>query len=151
MSGPDGPSPTPVDFVIDASVALKWFVTEVHGAEARRFLDAGIRGHVPTQLFGEVANALWRKVHFSGEIAADQGRAILRTLLAASLQVHPTTPPLGSAFDIAVASGRTVYDSLYLALALSLGCKLVTADQKLYNALQGGPLAGTVHWVADPI
>ena len=33
----------------------------------------------------------------------------------------------------------------------SLGCKLVTADQKLYNALRAGPFADDVLWVADPI
>jgi len=51
---------------------------------------------------------------------------------------------LESDFNIAVATGRTVYDSIYLALATALGCKLVTADQRLYKALQGGPFAADV-------
>ena len=58
------------------------------------------------------------------------------------------TPP---AFEIALTTGRTVYDCHYLALAASLGCRLMTADQRLYNALQGGPFAADVLWVADPI
>lgn len=36
---------------------------------------------------------------------------------------------------------RTVYDCLYLALAVREGCQMVTADERLYNRLQGTPLA----------
>ena len=32
---------------------------------------------------------------------------------------------------------RTIYDMLYLALALHEECHFVTADQKLFNALPG--------------
>jgi predicted nucleic acid-binding protein len=48
-----------------------------------------------------------------------------------SLETHALTPLLEPAYDIALSSGRTVYDSVYLALAVAVGCKLVTADQKL--------------------
>jgi predicted nucleic acid-binding protein len=60
-------------------------------------------------------------------------------------------PLLEPAFDIALATGRTVYDSIYLALATALDFKLVTADQKLYNAIQNSSFASSIHWVADPI
>jgi predicted nucleic acid-binding protein len=67
------------------------------------------------------------------------------------LEVHAVMPLVEPAFDIAVGTGRTVYDSIYLALAVALGCKLVTADQKLYNALRASVFAADVTWVADPI
>jgi predicted nucleic acid-binding protein len=137
--------------VIDASVAVKWFVPENHSLEARRLLDAGIRRHVPVLLYSEVGQTVWKKVHQRGEIAAADGREILRDLLVTPLEIHTVTPLLEPAFDIAVATGRTVYDSIYLALAVSLDCKLVTADQKLYNALQVGPFADDVVWVADQV
>jgi len=54
-----------------------------------------------------------------------------------------------SALEIAVSFGRTVYDSLYLTLALSRQCQLVTADRRLYNSLRRGPLAPTLLWVED--
>ena len=53
------------------------------------------------------------------------------------------------AFEIALDSGWTVYDSIYVVLATALDCKLVTADNKLFNALQSGPFAQDVLWVAD--
>jgi hypothetical protein len=46
------------------------------------------------------------------------------------IEVHPVTPLVEPAFDIALATGRTVCDSIYLALAVALGCRLVTADLK---------------------
>jgi predicted nucleic acid-binding protein len=42
---------------------------------------------------------------------------------------------LPEALTIAVAFGRTVYDSLYLALANTLKCEVITADERLVNAL----------------
>jgi predicted nucleic acid-binding protein len=148
MSGPALPT---VDVVIDASVAVKWFVPEQHSTEAREFLDQRFRRHVPVHLYPEVGQTVWKKVYQRGEIAIDDGREILRDLLLLNLEVHPGTPLLAAAFDIAVAIGRTVYDSLYLALATGLGCKFVTADRKLYKAVQGSPFATDLHWVADPI
>ena len=51
--------------------------------------------------------------------------------------------------EIACDSDRSAYDSLYLALAVVQQCQAVTADRKLYNALQGGPLASSIRWIED--
>jgi predicted nucleic acid-binding protein len=139
-----------VDVVVDTSVAVKWFIPENHSAEAGRFLGAGFWPHIPVLLYSELTQTIWKKVYQRKEIATEDGREILRDLMVIPLQVHPVTPLLEQALDIALATGRTVYDSLYLALAVSLDCKLVTADQKLYNALRIGPFADDVLWVADP-
>ena len=42
---------------------------------------------------------------------------------------------LGLAFRIAIAFDRTVYDSLYIALAVHSKSQLVTADERLANAV----------------
>jgi predicted nucleic acid-binding protein len=152
MSGPvQTGAPAIVDVVVDASVAVKWFVPENHSTEARRFLTAQFRRHVPVLLLTEVGQTIWKKVYQRSEITADDGREILRDLMVTPLDLHTVRSLVGPAFDIALATGRTVYDSIYLALATALGCKLVTTDQKLFNALQSTPFAGDVLWVADPI
>jgi predicted nucleic acid-binding protein len=152
MSGPlQTGSPAVVDVVVDASIAVKWVVPEDHSTGARRFLTAQFRRKVPILLLTEVGQTIWKKVYQRGEIAADDGREILRDLIVTPLVLHPVGPLVEPAFDIALATGRTVYDSIYLALATALSCKMVTADQKFYNALQSTPFAGDVLSVADPI
>ena len=50
----------------------------------------------------------------------------------------PTTSShdlLEEAFSIAATFDRTVYDSLYVALAVRLKADMVTADERLANAL----------------
>jgi len=42
---------------------------------------------------------------------------------------------LDRAFDIATAFERTVYDCLYVALAVQSHAQLVTADERLANSL----------------
>ena len=69
----------------------------------------------------------------------------------ALLVVHPSAPLLEAALDIALRIGRTVYDSLYMALAVQLDCRLVTADEKLYNALKNEPLGTRILWLEDDI
>jgi hypothetical protein len=54
---------------------------------------------------------------------------------------------LEAALDIAMRTGRMVYDSLYVALAVQMDCRLVTANEKLYNALKDGPLGPRILWV----
>ena len=56
--------------VIDASVVIKWFVTEPHSEAALRLLDIEKRFLAPDHVFAETANAIWKHVrlhHFSFE------------------------------------------------------------------------------------
>jgi predicted nucleic acid-binding protein len=142
------------DFVIDAGVAIKWYVPEVHDAEAKRFLDPSFTLHVPELLFPEFGNILWKKARVLKvpEITVEQGREIIDFLLQVALTVYPMAPLLKAGYDLAVGPERpTVYDSCYLALARSLGCRLVTADRSFYDALIESPYGAHLHWVADPL
>lgn len=134
--------------VVDASVVVKWFVPEVHTDAALRYLDDAHERLAPDLLLPETGNILWKKVRL-GEIAEGEGRKILRAVGAAPLRFHASAFLMEPAFEIANATGRSVYDSLYLALAVAQGCRLVTADRRLYNALHGGPLARSLQWVEE--
>lgn len=133
-------------FVVDASVGLKWFVPEIHQAHAQRLQDPGLTLHVPTLFDVEIGNILWKKVR-RGELTRAEADAILAQALLLPLTRHPEAPLLTSAFDLADRTGRTVYDSLYLALALQVGGQFVTADQRLYNALAATELAAHLCWI----
>ena len=54
--------------MVDASVAVKWFVPENHSAEALRLLDEGFRRHIPVLLHTEVGQTIWKKVYQRKEI-----------------------------------------------------------------------------------
>jgi predicted nucleic acid-binding protein len=135
--------------VVDASVAVKWFVPEIRAAEARQWRIGPDDLHAPAFFFDlEIANVLWKKVR-RGEIARADADLVLAQLPALPLTRHPETPVLASAFDLADRTHRTVYDCLYLALAVHLGGRMLTADQRLVNGLAGTPWAGSVCWVGD--
>jgi predicted nucleic acid-binding protein len=135
--------------VVDASVGLKWFVPEVHSAEARLWRNGPDELHTLAFFFDlEIANVLWKKIR-RAEVARADADLILGQLPSLPVTRHPEAPLLTSAFDLASRTQRTVYDCLYLALAVQLGGRMVTADQRLFNSLAGTPWAPSIRWVAD--
>lgn len=135
-------------YVADASVAVKWYVPEIHSDEALRLLEPGNELHVPDLMLAEVGNILWKKARHA-EISSAQARRIARALLAAPLHVHATAPLLDGALDLALRADRTVYDGLYVALAVALDIPLVTADRRLFHALERSAFGRHVTWVED--
>jgi predicted nucleic acid-binding protein len=141
----------PECLIVDASVVIKWHVVETHTDAALRLLRDDVPAlHVPDLMFPEVGNILWKKVR-RGDLTEEEARRIGHLVAAAPLEVHPSAPLLEAALEIAVRTGRTVYDSLYVALAVRMDSRVVTADEKLYNALKDGPLGIRILWVEDDL
>jgi predicted nucleic acid-binding protein len=135
--------------VVDASVALKWFVPEVLSAEARQWREPRHELHTLAVFFDiEIGNVLWKKLQ-RGELPPSDAALILGQLPSLPVQRHGEAQLLRTAFDLAVQIQRTVYDALYLALAIQLGGRMATADQRLYNSVMTTPYAGKIAWVAD--
>lgn len=135
-------------FVVDASVAIKWFVPEIHAESALRLLREGTDLHAPELIQAEFGNILWKKCRageFDGEIAEE----ILAGFRRAPLVLHPHGSCLHAAWEIARKYGRTFYDSLYLALAMAEKAPMVTADRKFFDALAGTPPARHLRWIED--
>jgi predicted nucleic acid-binding protein len=120
-------------FVVDASVVLKWFVPEVHADAARRLLRTSYQYVAPDLLFPEVGSAVWKRVR-RGEMASADGRRMMNDLSGVAVETIATRELIADAWAIANASGHTVYDSTYLALAVRLDTQLVTADKRLVTA-----------------
>jgi predicted nucleic acid-binding protein len=126
--------------VVDASVAAKWFLPEPDAAAALRLLDGRHRLAAPDLIRAEIGNIVW-DLHARGVLDANEASAMIEHLLSMPLEIHDSTYLLAPALQIAIATNRTVYDSLYLALAVELGGTVVTADERWVNALANGPLA----------
>lgn len=134
--------------VVDASVAVKWFVPETNKSEALKLLDGTRELHAPDLIIPELGNIIWRKHrqrHFSSAVA----RQIVADFQTFTIKVHSHTRPARAAYVGAELSGQTVYDWTYLALALSLSCQFVTADEKFYKALEKTSLKPHLLWVGD--
>lgn len=133
--------------VVDASVAVKWFVPEPLHRPALSLLDKPELLHAPDLLLAELANVLWKKV-LRGEVL----RAQAERVVADFGREVPTLHTLGSfsqrALELALALGHPVYDCLYLACAEALDGALVTADERLLRIARAGGLGGRVQPLA---
>ena len=136
--------------VIDSSVVIKWYVAEEHQAPATairdRYRDGELDLLVPDLFYAEIGNILWKKRLTQGLDVAD-ARRIIDSVLTLPLDVTPSSQILTEAYRLAEEHGRTVYDSLYLALALTADCQFVSADRRLVNAV-AHTLRGVL-WLAD--
>jgi predicted nucleic acid-binding protein len=134
--------------VVDASVAAKWFVPEIHSAAAERLLDPDIILYAPDLVTAEFGNIVWKKVRRS-EITREEGDEILRAFAAVPLEIRPSSVLLAAAFELACELDRSLYDSLYLALAVAEDCVLVTADAKFLAVVAASALESHIEWVEE--
>ncbi len=125
-------------FVVDASVVIKWFIPEIHSDAARRLLEQDHQYLAPDLLFAEAANAIWKKVR-TDQLSLVQGERLIADLGTIAVETVPCRPLAHDAYSLATAMGRTVYDSLYLALAVRLETQMITADERLASALAAFP------------
>jgi predicted nucleic acid-binding protein len=135
--------------VVDASVVIKWFVPEDYDSDALRLRDSSDECVVPDLLFAEVSNVMWMKVR-RGVLSEDEAmRAIddLKLMKLATVSCHDLA---NGALSLSMATGRSAYDSMYLALALRLKTRLITADMKFLKAIKSHPLlAPHISFIAD--
>jgi predicted nucleic acid-binding protein len=103
---------------------------------------------VPDFFFAELANVLWKRVR-RGEDTVDNARQTLADLNTIPLEMYLSQPLMLPALNIALETNRAVYDCLYLALAITQKCQMVTADEKFYNALRNTTYVNNLLWVEN--
>ena len=124
--------------VVDASVVVKWFVPEIHSDAARRLLALPLEYIAPDLLFAETANTIWKKIRRE-ELTAEEGQRLVADIGQIAVATVPCRALAEDAHALANATGRTVYDSLYVALAVRLNTRAITADDRLEAALKKIP------------
>jgi len=127
-------------FVLDASVAAKWFVGQ---SEADRELALSIRDRhtsglcrliVPEFALLEVGNA----IRYSARARESDGAAALDLLRDLSIEINALTwDLLRKANAISWAYKIAMYDAAYVALAEGVGFPLLTADEGLLKKMKG--------------
>jgi len=128
-----------VSLVVDASVALKWFLSEEPDADrALAVVRDGVPLIAPDLVIAEVCNAAWRSARL-GRISHAQMDEIASSLprffdgLVSAATLAPRAVAIASELD------RPVYDCLYVALAEAEQAALVTADAQLVGKVRATP------------
>lgn len=128
-------------YVLDASVVAKWFLPQAGETlveESLEILNDYAKGRttllVPDLFWPELGNILWKAVR-AGRMSRESAEEAVLAITSQKLPTSSSLPLLSDAFGIALSFQRTVYDSIYVALAITSGRPLLTADEKLANAL----------------
>ncbi len=116
--------------VVDAS-ALSAFILKEPGWEAlSKYLTYSTSvDHVVK----EVSNAIWKAYKVRNLIGKDIAiklYKILKSMINTNVILEPEEVFMDKAFEIALETGLTVYDSLYVALALERKLPLLTLDER---------------------
>lgn len=127
--------------MVDANVAAKWLLPAAGEGlldQANHLLALHVRRELqllaPDLIGAEIGNVLWKAVR-RNRISQAEAENSLRRFNDLAIQVIPASDLLVQALQIAVICDRSFYDSLYVALALTTKTELVTADERMVNAL----------------
>ncbi len=123
-------------FVLDASVAVAWCFEDESNRDADQVLGLMLNAEavVPVTWTVEVSNALLagERRRRSGPAETSQALGLL-----ASLNIHvdeEAAPEPGQLVSLARSEMLSVYDALYLSLAIRKGLPLATLDRGLKRA-----------------
>ncbi|MGA3106043.1 MAG: type II toxin-antitoxin system VapC family toxin [Terriglobales bacterium] len=127
--------------VVDACVAAKW-VLPAAGDElldqANRLIERHVKRDLqllaPALIEAEIGNVLWKAVRRKRISSADAETSLQR-FSELGIEIVPTSGLIERSLQITISCDRSFYDSLYVALALATKTDLVTADERLVNAL----------------
>ena len=129
--------------VVDASVAIKWFVQEDLFQDAWDLFERGEPPHAPDLIVPEVANVAWKKAT-RGDIGWQQARDIVSRISSGIPILFSSVELSVRALGIARTLNHPVYDCLYISCAEVLDSELVTADKRLWQATRETDLASLV-------
>jgi predicted nucleic acid-binding protein len=125
-------------YITDASVAVKWFVEEQETDNAlklkRLFEDGEVDLEAPSLLAYEVASAL--RFHPKVRLTLKQFRAVREALDQMQITRDPNEREWALAYQLSLENAVSVYDAVYVSMALSGHSKMVTADATLLKKVK---------------
>ena len=128
--------------VLDASVAVKWYAIEPFTREALGLLrELHDNITVPDIFISEVIGALVRHANIDKSLRSASTESVGRfaSLFDDKWILAERTDPrqMERASQLALDLGHPLKDCIYLALAMELGCDLVTCDARFAAKAKG--------------
>ena len=134
--------------VVDASVAIKWFIDEPDSARAVTLLRHPIAA--PDLLAPECANILWKKVG-RGELRTDEAGAIALALEGAGITLSFNSSLSRHRHQHRMRSPATLLTTVSIwRLPSNCGSRWSPADMRLVNATRAEGARRFAHLVAPP-
>lgn len=140
--------------IIDASLALKWYLKEEYSEVALHILDLFKSSEIdliaPPIMLLEIINGLLAATLVK-RLSAKEAEHSIRTFMKLKIKEKNLTGDkynLGM-FFIAQKYKISVYDSSYAALAEAEHCDFYTADKKLYNQVSKVKKNSLVKWIEE--
>ena len=135
-------------FIIDASVALKWYVEEEDSETARKLLQDTSRLEAPDLIIPEVTNFVWKKWR-QHEFTQVQAESTVSSIMRLFETIHSSKTLSGHALNLSLTLDHPAYDCFYLACAEIRGAILVTADMKLHDKVKSSQFGDIVSSLDD--
>jgi len=130
----------PDTFVLDCSIAAKWIFPEPGRVPAIRLFERFASGEVlliaPDLLLAEFASLVAKRNRVK-QISTVQAHEAWALMNKCAPRLFDTRPRLFRALDLSLRYQLSLWDCVYLALALEHDCPVLTADLRLFRARQG--------------
>jgi predicted nucleic acid-binding protein len=128
-----------VTLIVDASVAIKWVLSEPESDRADALFDQDDLA-APRLWLTETANVLW-KYWQRGHLTSDEVFDRLRALRTMPIEKIDDEGLLDTATGLALSLKHSVYDCVYLAAATTRNTVFVTADKSFVGVVENSPFA----------
>jgi len=121
-------------------VAAKWVLPEPDRAPALRLFDRYSWGEIsliaPDLLLVEFASLISKR-NRRKQISMSQAREAFQLMVQCAPRLFDMRPLVDRALDLSLKYKMSLWDCVYVALAMEYQCPFLTADQRLYRAGSG--------------
>lgn len=128
-------------YVVDTSVALKWFSEELEEAIEKadllreKFREREINLLAPELLVYEITNVL----RYKQSLKTDDINKAIKSIFEMRILESVSEKIMKKALRLALVYEATIYDAVYLAFAESLHSSFITADAQFYRKVSKRP------------
>jgi predicted nucleic acid-binding protein len=125
--------------VIDASIVAQLVIDDTYSIQVEYLLEQvfqkEITRYAPEFCVIECANVIWKHARLN-DLPAEKIEAGLNRLPALPIRYVAARSHIREAYRIGFKHSLAIYDSIYIALARSLDCPLITVDARQAAAAQ---------------